>query len=461
MHMTAHLAPAFADVAEALGLGMVYQIAVSPDGVGRHRFTYVGPSCLAMNGVTAEQALAEPNLLYDMITPEHRAAFDAAEAAAIAGDGRFEIEVQMRLPRGDLRWRRVSSARTVGPDGTSVWNGLIRDVTEARAVAEELEAQRFRLEVAVEATALGFWEWNPRTNAVVWSERNKAIFGFPSAAEVTIDKYLAAIHPEDRARCEETYREVRDRVGGGDFAMEYRIVAPNGQARWILTRGRVVTDGDGPALVVGTTLDTTDRHEAEERRNLVMGELAHRAKNGLQVMISIIAGTARTVTTVEDFETTLVARMQAMADAQDLVTLTGGRPVQLSDLAGRVLAPFGLDRFRFEDGVEDVTVRGDVAAGLALLLHELATNAVKYGALSDAGGEVKLAAGHAGPGMAALTWRERGGPPVEASSRRGFGSRLMQSALRPQGGKVEPRFEPDGFSARMEFKVAGEIAAVP
>jgi two-component sensor histidine kinase len=173
------------------------------------------------------------------------------------------------------------------------------------------------------------------------------------------------------------------------------------------------------------------------------------------VMMAIVSETARSAADVKAFEGVLMARLLAMAEAQDLVTASGGRPVQLSDLAQRTLTPFGLDRFDLQPEISDVTVRGDVAAGLALLLHEMATNAVKYGALSKAKGRVSLRAEGAGPGMAALQWRERGGPRVEPSNRRGFGSRLLQAALRQQGGKVEPAFDPEGFSARMEFRVAG------
>jgi len=160
------------------------------------------------------------------------------------------------------------------------------------------------------------------------------------------------------------------------------------------------------------------------------------------------------VETVEGFKTVLIARLEAMAQAQDLVTASGGRPVQLSDLAAQALKPFGLARFELEPDITGLTVHGDVAGGLALLLHEMATNAVKYGALSRPEGRVSLKAEGAGPGMAALHWRERGGPRVELSSRRGFGTKLLQAALRQQGGRVEPVFEPDGFKARMEFRVA-------
>jgi PAS domain S-box-containing protein len=446
--------PPFGALAAALDLGVAYRLVVPPDGQGR-RFTFISGNCEALTGVPAEAALAEPRRLYDLILPEHRATFDRAEDAALAGDGRFEIEVQLRRADGEVRWWRVASTGETLADGSRVWNGLLTDITEAKLTAEELADQRSRLEIAVEATGLGFWEWNPRTNVLKWSERNRAIFGFRPDAPVTIDIYMATIHPDDVDRCREAYIEARDHQDGGDFGMEYRAVMPNGQLRWILTRGRVLCDESGPCQVVGTTLDNTDRHEAEERRSLVIGELAHRAKNGLQVMMAIVSETARSAENVESFAGVLTARLDALAQAQDLVTASGGRPVTLSDLAARALTPFGLARFDLQPKIAEVTVRGDVAGGLALLLHEMATNAVKYGALSNADGRVSLEAEGAGPGMAALHWRERGGPPVAPSNRRGFGSRLLQGALRQHGGQVYPAFGPEGFSARMEFRVAG------
>ena len=445
--------PPFAPLAEALRLGMAFQILAGPDGQGR-RFTYVSPNCGDLNGVTAEAALADASALYDLILPEHREAFEQAELAALDGDSRFEVEVQMRRLDGEVRWRRIASVGRLLEDGSSVWDGLMSDVTEARRSAEEVEAQRRRVQIAVEATGLGFWEWNPRSGELVWSERNRAIFGLPAEAPISVDAYMAMVHPDDVEKLRRAFRRAGDRPDGGDFAVEHRAVAPNGQLRWILTRGRVIVDENGPAAVVGTTLDNTDRHEADERRRLVMGELAHRAKNGLQVMTAIITETARNADNVKGFEEVLVARLEAMAKSQDLVTSAGGRPVPLHDLAAHALGPFGLTRFDIEPAIAGLVVNGDVAAGLALLLHEMATNAVKYGALSLPDGRIALNAGDAGPGMAALHWRERGGPLVKPSNRRGFGSRLLQAALRNQGGKVEPAFEPEGFTARMEFRVA-------
>jgi two-component sensor histidine kinase len=241
---------------------------------------------------------------------------------------------------------------------------------------------------------------------------------------------------------------------GGDYSLEHRIVTPTGDQRWILTNGRVITGDDGQArLVVGTSLDVTERKAREERRALLMGELAHRAKNGITVMMAIIAGTARGQETVEGYRELLMARLQAMANSLDLVTTAGSGVAPLNDVIEKAIAPFGQRRFDLDPALADLTLRGDMAAGMGLLLHEMATNAAKHGALSHDKGRVQVAVETVGPGRAAFRWREVGGPKVKLSGRQGFGTRLLQQVLRPQGGEVRFEFEPEGFRACVEFPV--------
>jgi PAS domain S-box-containing protein len=442
--------PAIRRTPDTSALGMAYQILVGEDG--ERRFSFVGQRCLALNGVTAEAAMAQPSLLYNMILPEHRAAFEAAEAEAVATLQPFDIEVAMRRADGAVRWHRIASMPRRLPDGRLAWDGLQIDVTERRSIAAELEEQRRRLEIAVEATGLGFWEWDLAENTLVWSERNKAIFGLPADAAVTISRYMELVHPEDLGRVRQTYLDARGR--GGDFSVEHRVNLPGGELRWVVSHGRVTLEAGEPKLVVGTSLDITQRKATEERRALLMGELAHRAKNGIAVVMAIVQQTARSADTLEGFEELLMARLQSMATAQDLVTATGGRPVQLSDVVAQTMAPFGLGRFDMA-GLDGVMVVGEIAVGLGLLLHEMATNAVKYGALSNAKGRVRIARSDSGPGRVALNWREHGGPEVKLSNRQGFGTRLLQSALRNYGAEVAFRFEPQGFEATVAFPHAG------
>ncbi|MET0274080.1 MAG: PAS domain-containing protein [Phenylobacterium sp.] len=441
--------------ADATAVGMAFQMRASADGAARS-FSFIGQRCLALNGITAEAAMADPNLLYDMILPEHRPAFLAAEAEALAALKAFDIEVAMRRADGEVRWHRIASMPQAMPDGSTVWEGLQIDVTERRRIAAELAEQRRRLELAVEATGLGFWEWDLRTRTLIWSERNKALFGLPANDAIDIDRYTALIHPDDLVRAQGVFVEVRDRPGGGDFSVEHRVVTPSGEVRWLSVHGRVEHDENGPAVAVGTSLDITERRDVDERRNLLMGELAHRSKNGIAVVLAIVNQTARSATSVEQFEDALSQRLQAMALSQDLVTESGGRPVRLSRVAETVLSPFGLAPFDLDPALEQVSVSGDMASGIALILHEMATNAVKYGALSNGRGRIAIeGVADAGAGLAALHWRESGGPPVKPDGRRGFGSKLLDSALRNRGGKVEPVFHVKGFHARVEFPREG------
>jgi two-component sensor histidine kinase len=118
---------------------------------------------------------------------------------------------------------------------------------------------------------------------------------------------------------------------------------------------------------------------------------------------------------------------------------------------GQALKPFGPARVSIDPAMAEVTLRGDMAIGTGLLLHEMATNAVKYGALSNSRGRVAVALEAAPDGRAAFSWRESGGPPSVSPSKPGFGTRLLQQVLRPQGGEVTFAFEPEGFQARVEF----------
>jgi PAS domain S-box-containing protein len=441
--------PSFRAVAEAIGLGMAFQIAVPPDRTTRH-FTYVSPNCQALNGVAAEAVMADSQALYDMILPGHAERFLAAEEAAFAAKAPFDIEIAMRRADGEVRWRRIASCPRFLPDGSSLWDGLLTDVTDRRRTAEELEDQRRRLEVAVEATDLGLWELDLRSETLTFSDRNRKLFGIGPETPVSPQTYVDLVHDEDRAKLREAYLAARDRSEDGNFTAEYRIKTPAGDVRWVLSRGRVISDEHGPRLVVGTSLDVTERHANEERRNLLLGELAHRAKNGIAIIMSIVKSTARSMKSVEEFEAVLIARMQAMATSQDLVTAAGGRPVEVADVMVKALAPFDLKRFKIDPALGQACIQGQMVAGMGLLLHEMATNAVKYGALSNSRGKVQLTRAEAPEGRIAFEWREAGGPRVKAAGRRGFGTRLLEQVLRNQGGLVKFDLDPAGFHAYVE-----------
>lgn len=320
---------------------------------------------------------------------------------------------------------------------------------------EGLRERLLRLETAVEATGLGLWEWDVRSGQLTWNARNRELFGVGHDDPLTIQDYPRLVHPDDLELVREAYREASERPDGGIFSMEHRtLTAPAGKARWVLQRGRVIKDAEGVRLAVGSTLDITDRKTAEERRSLVLRELAHRAKNGILVMMTIVAQTAKGAATVQEFEEVLMARLRSMADSQDLVTQASGRSLRLTDLLDRALTPFDRARFEVDPRLQEVNISNSMVVAMALLLHELSTNAVKYGALSAPSGRVTLARGQDQADGMCVNWIEAGGPPVKPLARKGFGTRLLDISLRNDGGHVEAHFEPAGFRAAIHFPSA-------
>jgi PAS domain S-box-containing protein len=442
--------PPFHVIADRLALGMAFR-AVAPADGGPARFTYVSSRCLDLNGVTAAAVLADAEAFLGLLPPEHRAQMRTAVQASSRDLQPLDLQIALVRPDGETRWSRITAAPQRLENGDIAWEGLQIDVTDRRRAEAALEEEGRRLQLAAESAGLGFWEQDLRSGELRWTERSRAMFGLAPDAPVTTEVYKGLIHPDDREMAHANYMKAQETPGGGDFATEYRVVTPAGQVRWLLTHGRVVWDELGPRTVLGTSLDITQRRAAEERRALVMTELAHRGKNALTYMTAMVRQAARNAHTVGELESAVLGRLEAMARSQDLVTEAQGRSLHLPSLLATVLQPFDRGRFDLSHDLAAVKLTNELTLGLSLLVHELATNALKYGALSNDSGRVSVERGDAAPGVTAIRWKEAGGPPVKPPARTGFGERLMHRALRDQGGRVEGRYEPGGFVAVMEF----------
>ena len=333
------------------------------------------------------------------------------------------------------------------------------DIAARGSAEREFVEQRRRLDMAVEATGLGFFDYDIRQERSVWSPRTLELYGLGPDVELTVDDWFQNyIHPDDRPGMEAAYFAALQ-TEDGVYSLEHRAVRPDGEVRWLLAHCRVLRDDEGPVSVLGTVLDITERREAEERHNLITRELAHRAKNGLAMMLAIISQSARTATSVTELETMISGRIRAMSRAQDLITGEGG-PLPLVKLISAAIEAFDGKRVVIDPGLGEAELSGTLAFGLTLLLHELGTNATKYGALSNLTGKVHIVREPAEPGQVVLVWRERGGPRVTPPTHQGFGARLLQIALRPLGGAAVTTFTPEGFEAKLAFP-AGATEARP
>jgi two-component sensor histidine kinase len=243
---------------------------------------------------------------------------------------------------------------------------------------------------------------------------------------------------------------------GRDYAHEFRIVRPDGEVRWLAGRGTVVGGGvGGPRRMIGVNYDVTDRRRAEEQRELLLAELNHRIKNAFTLVQAIALQTLRHIADLRAFERAFLGRLDALARVSGHLAADDRRGADLRALAEAVVEPH-----RRHDGSPhlrgpDVALPPTAARTLSLALHELATNAAKYGALSVPEGRVELAWGVAEEGehrrCLVLEWTEHDDPTVRRPERRGLGRVLIEQALAHElDGTVRLEFPPEGVRCRIE-----------
>ncbi|WP_422678211.1 PAS domain-containing protein [Bosea beijingensis] len=278
----------------------------------------------------------------------------------------------------------------------------------------------------------------------------------PEAANETHEAWVARIHPEDRDRVVSQFHRS---VFGADteYEAEYRIIRPSdGEIRWILAKAEIQRDELGkPIKLVGAHIDITARRIAEEQRELIARELQHRIGNIFAVIGSLISMAARAEPASAKFAEEIVGRIRALNRAHGIVLdQSGKRPADnLLDLMGRLVAPYnsGLNP-RMTVAGDHIEVGRSASTAIALVLHELATNAVKHGALSSPAGSVEIDARISGETVI-LRWAETGGPLVVGEPlKRGFGSELVDRALRSQlGAQTHFAWLPPGLVVVIEM----------
>jgi PAS domain S-box-containing protein len=325
-----------------------------------------------------------------------------------------------------------------------------------RRVAErtaELEASNMQLKqseqgrtIALAAGQMGSWGWDLATKKWRWDEGQHRIFGVdPQDFKITVENIRALIHPEDWKQLTEVAREMSK--GARTQQIEFRVVRPNGEVRWCIGTAAASVDDKGDlARINGVTIDITDRKEADERQVLLAREVDHRARNTLAVIQSIIRLTR--AKSVDDYVHAVEGRIKALARAHTLLSDSRWRGADLATLVAEELAPYRAgDKIRC--GGPDVSLQPATAQGLALALHELATNAAKHGGLSSPAGKVTLEWELESEALT-LHWSETGGPPVAEPSSHSFGLKVIAASIEQQlGGKAVFKWAPTGLQCQM------------
>jgi PAS domain S-box-containing protein len=323
-----------------------------------------------------------------------------------------------------------------------------------------------RLQLALNAAQLGSWQYDPLHRVVSGDTRFKEIFDIAEPAAV-IDEIMKRVHLEDSERVRAAFEAALDPADPKPLAVEYRVQLGDGEVRWVEAHGLAYFDGAGRegrvVSIVGTVADITERKELEKERrereeteHLIMREMNHRAKNMLSVVDAIAHRTA--ASNPEDFVERFSKRIQALSANQDELVRNEWKGVEIEALARAQLSHLAdLIGSRIAVHGPKLRLNATAAQAIGLALHELATNAGKYGALSTDTGRVDICWG-ADRDTLDMSWTERDGPPVSAPKRRGFGTTVMEAmAERSVDGTVDLDYAPSGVTWRLTCPAASAL----
>jgi PAS domain S-box-containing protein len=337
--------------------------------------------------------------------------------------------------------------------GASVAAGSV--LILSMALLASLYDERLNVLMALEAGGVGYWELSLPDNVLHVSARGKEILGLRADQPFAYKDLDALMSPEDVERRKRLVARVL--ADGGDYDAEYRLNSESTNERWINIRGRIVLRRAGvPKRMAGVVLDVTERRaafaalaQAEERQRLLIDELNHRVKNTLATVQAIARQTGRSAASIEGFREAFEGRLIALSRTHNALTQGGWETGSLRELLRQELSPYAPNQVRLSG--DDLQLGPRQTLRLGMVFHELATNAAKYGALSNPDGRVEISWSRRENGTSLrLDWREFGGPPVVVPANAGFGSRLIRSLIEKElTGEVALDFPKDGVHCAM------------
>ena len=383
-------------------------------------------------------------------TPEDRRdGVPEREMASALAIGRGTDERWHLRKNGSQFWASGEMMPLVSDVGEPIgYLKILRDRTAQRAHQEALEDSEARVRGALEAGELGAWQSTPALKEMTWDARTRELLGHSPDEPLDYEtSFLARVHPDDRQLVIAANAAALAPGGTGTTDMQYRTISlVDGKERWIHAKGAIVQSRDGQRFA-GTVRDISAEKEAETQRRLLTAELEHRIKNTLAVVQAIVSQSLRGVATPDEARDAIAERLATLSHAHDILTQASWQAAPLSQIARASTQSHGADQDRIRINGPDVQLSAKAALAFSMFLHELSTNAAKYGALSNEAGHVELSwatCALLGGDVLDLKWREFDGPPVSVPERQGFGSRLMAGLSRDMGGKSEIEFRPEG-----------------
>ena len=420
----------------------------------------LSPGCAVLLGLPESIVKTARDSMRKRMYPEDLAQFDASRDNAFLKKQR-EFFAQFRIIRaddGEVRWieARCLIHYDQGGQPQRLMAAII-DFTDRKMAADMLAERNLQLELAGKSGLVGTYAYDTGRGdeAAKISAGYAAIHGLPEGtAEVTRSVWLASVHPEDAGRLHVLRSQVfqnRQR----EYQVDYRIFRA-GEIRWIESRRFISYNSDGCAQrVIGVDIDITERKCAEERQRVLVAELDHRVKNALATVSAVVSQTLDASSSMADFATALDGRLQSMARTHDLLSASRWQGISVAGLVRRELAPYATTENAEINGPE-VSLRAEAGQVMAMVLHELVTNAAKYGALSTSTGQVSvrwhLRRNGQSPPYLVLEWQEIGGPPVARTGKPGYGMSTICDLIPYEfRGSVDLVNAPDGVRCHLEL----------
>jgi PAS domain S-box-containing protein len=333
---------------------------------------------------------------------------------------------------------------------------IVREISERERADIALEESQARLQEALTAGQVVAFTWEPGTGLSQCSENASQVLGI-EAKEDTLgraDDFLARVHPEDRARFADRVRSLT--IGNPSYSTSFRFIRPDGHEVWLEETGKAEFDPTGrPLRLKGLSRDITERKRAEEQQRMLLRELDHRVKNVLASVATVARRTREDSRSMDEFLQVFDGRMQSMANAHRLLSRSHWQGVSLADLVHKELAPCVGEGSVSMEG-PDVLLAPKATQLVAIVLHELVTNASKYGALVTTHGRISVRwdwrrDSEAAPRLL-MEWVETGGAPVIPPGHTGYGTDAIRNLIPHElGGVVDLAFDAAGVRCRIEL----------
>jgi PAS domain S-box-containing protein len=330
------------------------------------------------------------------------------------------------------------------------------DITERKHAEQALAERNAQLDLAHRAARVGSYTYDIKNRTMRILRASAAIYGLPhSTLEISTQQWGKRVHRDDVARLRsEQIRAFKERRR--EVVSEFRFVRPGGEIRWVEARSLVAYDNSGRAeRMTGVYIDVTERRKTEEYKSLLIAELDHRVKNVLACVAAIAQRSRECSRSAEEFLEVLNGRINSLANTHALLSRSSWEGVGIGELVRSELAPCASNGSSLIEG-PDIVVAAEATQPLAIVLHELTTNATKYGALSSRRGRVSVCwqrrSSRGSQDHLALEWRETGGPPIAVPGPPGYGSSVIRELIPYElGGSVQYVFAPEGVRCRLEI----------